>query len=253
MTPRWRSALLGLAGICLAPAVWRVAAALPAFGKPTEQYGPAVNRLGPPLRHVSNMVSAVNFDIRGIDTLGEEFMLLCAVTGAVVLLRGARGEDLSAKAGRLEGRAVIGRAEFDDPDLPSAGPSGSVVRALYGAARDGHSRRRLSGRCDHRLGSVVDLSRRGLSRLARTRRFARHGCLRGRRGIAVRTGRSGADGNRRRLYAERTAVGHLPRCLFRRINGRRQCRGRLCCDRRLRHAVPRIPRGNSGAESEDAV
>ena len=111
MTPRWRSALLGLAGICLAPAVWRVAAALPAFGKPTEQYGPAVNRLGPPLRHVSNMVSAVNFDIRGIDTLGEEFMLLCAVTGAVVLLRGARGEDLSAKAGRLEGRAVIGRAE----------------------------------------------------------------------------------------------------------------------------------------------
>ena len=91
MTPRWRSALLGLAEICLAPAVWRVAAALPAFGEPTEQYGPAVNRLGPPLRHVSNMVSAVNFDIRGIDTLGEKFMLLCAVTGAVVLLRGARG------------------------------------------------------------------------------------------------------------------------------------------------------------------
>jgi multicomponent Na+:H+ antiporter subunit B len=57
------------------------------------------------------MVSAVNFDFRGIDTLGEEFMLVTAVTGAVVLLRGARGEDLSAKAGRVEGRAVIARAE----------------------------------------------------------------------------------------------------------------------------------------------
>jgi multicomponent Na+:H+ antiporter subunit B len=111
MTPRLRLTVLAFAALCLVPAVWRVAAALPPFGAPTEQYGPAVNRLGPPLRHVSNMVSAVNFDFRGIDTLGEEFMLVTAVTGAVVLLRGARGEDLSAKAGRVEGRAVIARAE----------------------------------------------------------------------------------------------------------------------------------------------
>lgn len=111
MRLRLRIILLAIAGLCLLPAVWRVATALPAFGNPTEQYGPAVNRLGPPLRHVSNMVSAVNFDFRGIDTLGEEFMLLCAVTGAVVLLRGARGEDLTAKAGRLPGRAIVGRAE----------------------------------------------------------------------------------------------------------------------------------------------
>jgi len=111
MNRRWRIALLGLAGICLTPAIWRVATALPRFGEPSEQYGPAVNRLGPALRHVSNMVSAVNFDFRGIDTLGEEFMLLGAITGAVVLLRGARGEDLTAKAARLPGRQVIGRAE----------------------------------------------------------------------------------------------------------------------------------------------
>jgi multicomponent Na+:H+ antiporter subunit B len=111
MTPRLRLGLLALAGICLLPAIWHIAAALPPFGWPVEQYGPAINRLGPPLRHVSNMVSAVNFDFRGFDTLGEEFMLVCAVTGAVMLLRGARGEDLSARAGRVEGRAVVGRAE----------------------------------------------------------------------------------------------------------------------------------------------
>ena len=109
MTPRLRLTLLAIAALCLLPAVWRIASAIPAFGAPTEQYGPAINRLGPPLRHVSNMVSAVNFDFRGIDTLGEEFMLLAAVTGAVVLLRGARGEDLSARARRLKGRAVVGR------------------------------------------------------------------------------------------------------------------------------------------------
>jgi multicomponent Na+:H+ antiporter subunit B len=111
MTRRLRLVLLALAGLCLLPAIWRIAAALPPFGEPTAQYGSAINRLGPPLRHISNMVSAVNFDFRGFDTLGEEFMLVCAVTGAVMLLRGARGEDRSARAGRVEGRAVVGRAE----------------------------------------------------------------------------------------------------------------------------------------------
>lgn len=111
MTPRLRLVLFALAGLCLLPAVWRIAVALPAFGEPTSAYGPAVNALGPPLRHVANMVSAVNFDFRGIDTLGEEFMLVGAVTGTVMLLRGARGEDLAAKAGRVDGRARVGRAE----------------------------------------------------------------------------------------------------------------------------------------------
>lgn len=38
------------------------------------------------------MVTAVNFDLRGFDTLGEEVMLLAAVVGTTVILRGARGE-----------------------------------------------------------------------------------------------------------------------------------------------------------------
>ncbi|HUZ11230.1 MAG TPA: MnhB domain-containing protein [Caulobacteraceae bacterium] len=110
MSPRTRVALMALVGACLAPAVWSIAAALPPFGAPTGAYGPTVNALGPPLRHVSNMVSAVNFDFRGVDTLGEEFMLLGAVTGAVLLLRGARGEDLADAAGRVAGRRVEPRS-----------------------------------------------------------------------------------------------------------------------------------------------
>jgi multicomponent Na+:H+ antiporter subunit B len=83
---------------------------MPAFGDPTGAYGPAVNRLGPPLRHVSNMVSAVNFDFRGLDTLGEELMLVAAVTGTVLLLRGIRGEDLSARPATAGG-PMVRRAE----------------------------------------------------------------------------------------------------------------------------------------------
>jgi multicomponent Na+:H+ antiporter subunit B len=111
MNPRLRVLLFVLAQLCLLPAIWKVARALPAFGMPGEIYGRSVNALGPPLRHISNMVSAVNFDFRGLDTVGEEYMLLCAVTGTVMLLRGIRGEDHGAKAGRLPGHPVVHRAE----------------------------------------------------------------------------------------------------------------------------------------------
>ena len=111
MNARWRLALCCLALIVLAPAAWHVAVALPAFGHPTSLYGTTVNALAPALRNVGNMVAAVNFDIRGIDTLGEECMLLGAVTGAVVLLRGGRGEGKADRAGRVPGRTINGRAD----------------------------------------------------------------------------------------------------------------------------------------------
>lgn len=38
-------------------------------------------------RNVTDAVSAVNFDFRGFDTIGEEFILLVSVLGSLVLLR----------------------------------------------------------------------------------------------------------------------------------------------------------------------
>jgi multicomponent Na+:H+ antiporter subunit B len=111
MSVRLRLVVLALALLALAPAVIHVALALPGFGSPTSPYGQAVNTLLPDLRHVTNMVAAVNFDVRGIDTLGEECMLLCAVTGATVLLRGTRGESGTERAGHVPGRPVIPRAD----------------------------------------------------------------------------------------------------------------------------------------------
>lgn len=111
MSERWRLALLCIAFAVLAPGVWHVATALPAFGYPTSLYGQTVNALLPHARDVPNMVAAINFDVRGIDTLGEESMLLCAVVGAVVLLRGARGEDRAGRAGSVPGRNPVDRAD----------------------------------------------------------------------------------------------------------------------------------------------
>ncbi|MBV8972854.1 MAG: hypothetical protein JO290_11240, partial [Sphingomonadaceae bacterium] len=105
-----RRVLLALALAVLAVAAWRVAGALPMFGSATP-YGQAVNALIPDARGVSNMVAAVNFDVRGIDTVGEEAMLVAAIVGAVVLLRGSRGEGTTDRAVRVPGRALEPRAD----------------------------------------------------------------------------------------------------------------------------------------------
>lgn len=84
---------------------------MPRFGAHPLPYGDAINHFAPIERHVTNMVSAVNFDYRGIDTLGEEFMLLCAVTGTTVLLRGIRGENIADRPGSVPGRRMPKRSE----------------------------------------------------------------------------------------------------------------------------------------------
>jgi len=77
-------ALVGFAALL----VWGVAG-LPHFGHYRGPYGHVVNRIVIPERHVSNAVNATTYDIRGFDTMGEEFILFAAVTGVVLLLRGS--------------------------------------------------------------------------------------------------------------------------------------------------------------------
>lgn len=111
MTAHARLSLLVCAFIVLAVAAAQVILGMPAFGVPEALYGQTVDALAPALRNVSNMVAAVNFDVRGIDTLGEESMFLCAVTGAVILLRGRRGEDMGEHAGHVPGHAWVERSD----------------------------------------------------------------------------------------------------------------------------------------------
>lgn len=111
MTTRARILMLAAAAVVLAPTTASLILGLPAFGHPLSQYGTTVNAIAPHLRNVSNMVAAVNFDIRGIDTLGEESMLLAAVTGTVMLLRGQRGEDMGEHAGGVAGRKQAPRSD----------------------------------------------------------------------------------------------------------------------------------------------
>lgn len=111
MTARARLVVFLIACAGLVPAGLIVILGMPAFGSHPLPYGDLINTSAPSERHVTNMVSAVNFDYRGIDTLGEEFMLVCAVTGVVVLLRSKRGEADNAPPGRARGRPIRPRSD----------------------------------------------------------------------------------------------------------------------------------------------
>ncbi len=111
MSQRARLVLFAAAVLLAVPGFCHVARHMPRFGAHPLPYGDAINAAAPVERHVTNMTSAVNFDYRGFDTLGEEFMLLCAVTGVTVLLRGQRGETRSAQPGRSGQRPVLPRTD----------------------------------------------------------------------------------------------------------------------------------------------
>jgi multicomponent Na+:H+ antiporter subunit B len=110
-------AALGGLGLALFVAV----ADLPAFGDFQGAYGTLLPRLVPGQRHVTALVSAITFDYRGLDTLGEEFILLTAVLGCTVLLRSRRAE------------RAAGGDEGDDPG-PVEAPAPTFVARSLGAS-----------------------------------------------------------------------------------------------------------------------
>jgi multicomponent Na+:H+ antiporter subunit B len=65
---------------------------LPGFGHYPGPYGNIINRVAVPQTNATGVVSAVNFEYRGFDTVGEEFILFIAATGVSLALRHLRGE-----------------------------------------------------------------------------------------------------------------------------------------------------------------
>jgi multicomponent Na+:H+ antiporter subunit B len=91
-----RSARLGLFAVSAAALsallLWAVAG-LPDFGHYRGRYGSTLNKVAVSERHATNVVTAIVFDYRGFDTLGEEFILFTSVMGVALLLRDVREEE----------------------------------------------------------------------------------------------------------------------------------------------------------------
>ncbi|HEX3921341.1 MAG TPA: MnhB domain-containing protein [Streptosporangiaceae bacterium] len=87
MTPRTRRwvFLAGMAGLA-AFYLWGLRG-LPGFGRYPGPYGDIINRIAVGQTNATGVVSAVNFEYRGFDTVGEEFILFIAAAGVATVLR----------------------------------------------------------------------------------------------------------------------------------------------------------------------
>lgn len=97
-----------LASACALAAVFVAAfLRLPPLGHYRGPYGDVVNALSVPERHVTDAVTLVNFDVRGFDTLGEEYILFTSVMAVALLLRKQRDEPRHWSEDHAPGRADV--------------------------------------------------------------------------------------------------------------------------------------------------
>jgi multicomponent Na+:H+ antiporter subunit B len=89
---RVRLSVFALAATVLAAVLIIGFAGLPDFGHYHGVYGNVIDGVGVTERHATDLVTALNFDFRGFDTLGEEFILFGSVLGIVLILRELRDE-----------------------------------------------------------------------------------------------------------------------------------------------------------------
>jgi len=107
MSRRMRMLVLGPALLGLGALFAWAIAGLPAFGDYRGPYGFVLNRVVVPLRHTTNVVMGTTFDVRGLDTMGEEFILYAALVGVTLLLRDeTRSRQAERRTSRLDDDAV---------------------------------------------------------------------------------------------------------------------------------------------------
>src|SRR5438270_2723156 len=92
MSRRTRLALFAVAAAGFGLVLVVGLAGLPAFGHYQGVYGKVIDGIGVTERHATDLVTALNFDMRGFDTLGEEFILFGSVVGVMLILRQLRDE-----------------------------------------------------------------------------------------------------------------------------------------------------------------
>jgi len=108
MSRRARLLMFAVAGPGLAAVMLIGMHGMPAFGHYHGVYGLLINKIEVPERHATDLVTALNFDIRAFDTLGEEFILFAAVAGVSLLLRRLRDEREGTRSRGVEDHSFAG-------------------------------------------------------------------------------------------------------------------------------------------------
>jgi len=98
MTPRQRLWLFAVAAAGLVACYLWAFTGLPGFGNYPGPYGQVILKHAIAQTNATGVVSAINFEYRGFDTVGEEFILFTAAAGMSVVLRRLRGERQGASS-----------------------------------------------------------------------------------------------------------------------------------------------------------
>lgn len=105
MSTRGRLVLFSLSALGVACAFGVAFAGIPRFGSPISTYASILNHLSVARRHATDVVSAISFDFRGVDTLFEEYILFAAAAGISVLLR-PLGDETRRSGGQEAARQI---------------------------------------------------------------------------------------------------------------------------------------------------
>ncbi len=106
MSERARTRIFLVAGLIFFATYCYAAKNLPPWGYYRGSYGDVIARLAVYERHATDTVNAINYDYRGFDTLGEEFILFAAVLGVMLLLRREEGANVK-DVGKVEDRPPL--------------------------------------------------------------------------------------------------------------------------------------------------
>ncbi len=106
MSPGVRLAVFALAAAALVLLWFGATARLPEPGQGQSAYAELVTIVIPAERRTGQTVGAITFDVRGFDTLGEEFILFAAVCGVSLLLRIQATEGERQPRDQAAGRSV---------------------------------------------------------------------------------------------------------------------------------------------------
>jgi multicomponent Na+:H+ antiporter subunit B len=90
---RARLLLFAVGALGIAAAYVAAIRQMPRVGSYSGVYGEQLNAVAVQERHTTDVVSAVNFDYRAIDTMGEEFILFTSVVAVAAILRKQRDEE----------------------------------------------------------------------------------------------------------------------------------------------------------------
>src|SRR5512146_2003879 len=127
MSERLRVTVFIFAALGMAALFWWSYRNLPPLGDYRGPYGYYITELAVYERHATDTVNAVTYDYRGIDTLGEEYILFAVVIGVLLLFR-KQPEEKQEKEKKEDSKQI-----FLEDQVPTTDATRVTMQAMVAA------------------------------------------------------------------------------------------------------------------------